>query len=305
MIIIADVPYVDAFNYAMQSAKDRNNLCFFGEELSSHSSYDIFSASIPNKVGFACNIATDSDISSLLGWIKSLKLCICWNCKSDKLKKIFSINNISYKEVAIPGYVNLNMNIEKIKKEIDVQFYQSIIKESSMLPLPERVSRDIASGILHKIAVIKGGSNCECYYSDIVGKINFSFIDMTDVFCRNADDFLKFCTYYYDKNESKEISSYCAWLHIIYCLSLSDFQIDHEKIKEIKYLSPKIIQVINEKISNLINEGNRAYFNYALSIIHSINNIENSIIATTFLRKSISMEMNKKITINMIRSFHE
>jgi ubiquitin C-terminal hydrolase len=86
---------------------------------------------------------------------------------------------------------------------------------------------------------------------------------------------------------------------------LSDFQIDHEKIKEIKYLSPKIIQVINEKISNLINEGNRAYFNYALSIIHSINNIENSIIATTFLRKSISMEMNKKITINMIRSFHE
>jgi len=305
MIIIADVPYIDAFNYAIQSAQDRSNLCFFEEEIEEGKSYDIFSSISTTKVGFACNISTDAEVSRLIDWLKNIKICICWNCKTEKLKKIFSLKNLAYKEVSIPNYVNLNMNIEKIKKDIDANFYNSIIKESSILPLPEKVSRDIASNILHKIAIIKGGNNYACYYSDIVGKINFSFIDMTDVFCKSADDFLKFCNYYFDKKEAKEMSSYYAWVHIIYCLSLSDFQVNHEKIKEIKYLSPKIIQVISEKVSNLVNENSRAYFNYALSIIHNIENIENSIIATTFLRKSISVELSKKITINMIRSFNE
>lgn len=306
MIILADVPYLDAFEYAKNISNNKKFPVFYNDEdLKSNNSFDIFDNTLTEEVAFVSNLSSDSEIIKVLEWSDGFKFCVFWNCKFEKLKKILSQRNINFKEVSIPQYVSISSSIEKIKKDIDVNFYQSIINESKILPLPERISRDIASGLLHKIAIINGERLCNYYYSDIVGKVNFSFIDITDVFCKNAEDFFKFCNYYFDRYQEDDCVLFKAWLNVIYCLSISDFHLENDRVKDIKYLSPKIIQIINDKIRNVIKPKNIMFFNYAFSNIIIMSELEHLVVSMTLLRKSIESELDKKITINIIRSFNE
>lgn len=306
MIILADVPYLDAFEYAKNASQNKKCPVFYNDEdLIDNKGFDIFDNASADEVAFVSNLSSDSDMLKVLDWSDGFKVCVFWNCKFEKLKKILSQKNVKFKEVSIPQYVSISSSIEKIKKDINSNFYQSIVNESRILPLPEKISRDIASSLLHKIAIINGERFYNYYYSDIVGKVNFSFIDITDVFCKNAEDFFKFCNYYFDRYQEEDCGLFKAWLNVIYCLSISNFDLENEKVKDIKYLSPRVIQVINDKISNIVKPKNAMFFNYAFSNIIIINELENLIVSMTLLRKSIESELDKKITINIIRSFNE
>ena len=306
MIILADVPYLDAFQYAKNASTKKKCPTFYDDEnLKNSSGFDLFQSNSSDDVGFISNLTSDSDIYKAIEWSSNFHICVLWNCKFDKIKKILSQKNEKFKEVSIPQYVSITASIDKIKKEIDSSFYNSIVNESKVLPLPDRVSRDFASSLLHKVAIINGDKLYNYYYSDILGKVNFSFIDITDTFCRNAEEFFKFCNYYFDKQEEEESGLLKAWINIIYVLSISNFNTSHDKVKDIKYLSPKVIEIINDKVSSLIKPNGIMFFNYALSSIVTLKDVESISVSMTMLRKSIGFELDKKITINIIRSFNE
>lgn len=306
MIIIADTPYLDAFMHAKQASQEIGNLKFFNSSDNNKSNgFDIFFMSNKNDVGFISSVESESELERAVNWSLDFKMSIFWNCKTEKLKKIADVKNLKHKTVSIPNYVNLSNSLSSIKSELPKASYEFLSNEIGILPIPEKLHRDQVSSFLHKVAVIGSDLSGNIYGSDVLGKRGFSFIDLTNFFCKNFEEFYKFCIFYFDEKNEEHFLTLRSWMALSYSLCMCDFNCNHEKIKDFKYLSPKTIEVISSKLNGLVAEKDKYYFIYSMSIVQSLKNLDDLIYSCSIIRSCLSGNISKKNSINIIRSFYE
>lgn len=303
MIIIADTPYIDAFSHAKKMAGNDCKLSFYDDEFSvKNNGFDIFSASNSGTVGFVSSLEKESDIEKAIIWSKDFKTTIFWNCNQQKVKTMVDKHGIKNATVSTPSYVNIFNSISCIKKEISEKCYNHLCNDLSLIPIPDRVRRDLASSFLHKVVVLGDSLNSNIYGYDLIGKLNISFLDLTIFFCKGHIDLYKFCSYFFDKNNSEHVSILKLWSSIMFSLTACDFDINNKKIKDIKYVSPKIIEAMSSRLSGILKEKDKNYFCYCLLYIQKLENLEDILFVIVVIRSVIENHLTKKDSIRIIRS---
>lgn len=303
MIILADVPFFDAFSYAGSLSKNKDLKYWSpGEEVPSCEN-DIFSESEQSDVCLVSKAGSQKDFEIIGKLLKSFKAIVVWDSDFESAKKHFSLSKLEYKFVEIPKYISLRESILKcdsIKKEVA----KEISLELDGIPISTKLSRDCVSSIMHKISVIYTDGEAKCPLADIAFGSPVSMLDITAAFCNGEDSFFNFCHYYFGK--SKEIDpSLKSWTLLFNKFLVSGGDSSHEIYRHGGTFSPKIIEAINGKLSICIKSGDILYCLMCWSIIMNLNVLDDFLLSTSLMRSSISGKLNKKQSINIIRNLNE
>lgn len=303
MIIIADTSYLDAFSHAKKMSEENCSLSFYNNEFSvERISFDIFSTSNYGHVGFVSSLEKDAEIEKAIKWSKNFKTTIFWNCNHQKAKTLADKAGIKNAIVSTPSYVSIIDSLSCVKKEISQDCYNYLQNDLSSIPLPDRIKRDIVSSFLHKTVVLGDSLNGKIYGYDLIGELNVSFLDLTIFLCKGHVDFYKFCSYFFDKKNNENASILKLWSSIMFYLVACNFSLENKKIKDIKYVSPRIIEAMSSRLSGLLKEKDRYYFCYCLSHIQRLEKLEDILFSFVIIRSVIENCLTKKDSIKIIRS---
>lgn len=303
MIIIADTSYIDAFSHAKKISGNNCSLSFYNNEFySEKNNFDIFSTDNSGNVGFVSSLEKEQEIERALKWSKNFKTTIFWNCNNQRVKSLSDSHGIKNASVSTPAYINVFNSLSCIKKDVSEDCYKYLQNDLSAIPIPERMRRDIVSSFLHKAVVIGDSLSGKIYGYDLIGVLNISFLDLTIFFCKGHIDFYKFCSYFFDKNNNENVSILKLWSSIMCSLAACNLDTSNKKIKDIKYVSPKIIEAMSSRLTGLLNEKDRNYFCYCLLCVQKLERLEDILFSIVLIRGVIENCLTKKDSIKIIRS---
>jgi hypothetical protein len=303
MIVLADVPFFDAFTHAKSLSKN-SNLSYWspGEPMPIISS-DIFSIEDQSDVCLVCNIKNLEDFENCVFLNKSYKFLFLWNSDFDKAKQYFTKNAVEFKSVSIPKYIDLKHSILE-STDIEKEIASNLVKQIESTPLSERLSRDFVSNILHKINVVYCQNNNSCHAADLSLGVPASSLDMTNAFCKSESDFINFCYYYF--SNSKQVNTQMSmWVHTVSKFLISNGDTSHLINKTNLGFSSKLTEMIYQKLKGFIKLEDCMFCSLCWSYIARMKTFENSLLSIVYVRAAITGKVNKKQSINLIRNLHE
>ena len=302
MIILADIPFFDAFTYAKKMTSD-GVIDFWssGEPLPMPTT-DIFAEEPSSSVCFVSGIENASSTEGLLHINSVFKVVVIWNSNFDMLRKFVTINSIEHKFVSIPKYIDLKSSVSQ-SSGLNKDVMKSVIEDLSTLPLSDRLTRESVSSIVHKISVVYSDSGT-CHVGDIVLGVSPSVLDLTSAFCRGENEFVQFCYFYFSNKKNTIHPQLYHWIYFMNRFLISSGDSTHSIHKAHFNMSGKLSDMINQKLSGLINQDNIMFCSLCWTHVMIIDNFEESILAIASMRSAVSGRITKKDSMNIIRNIY-
>lgn len=303
MIIIADVPFFDAFNYA-SSLSESSDLSYWSpDEYVPSVKKDIFSESEQSNVCLISKLSSKKDIETACSLTKTFKAIVIWDSDFDSVRNFCSVNKLEHKFVQIPKYISLRESISKCNS-ISKEAATLLASEIDQVPLSSRLHRDFVSSIIHKISVIYSDKDAKCNVADLTLGSPVSMLDITSAFCMGEEHFFSFCYYYFSKNEELD-SSLKSWISLVNKFLISNGDAYHEIYRSSGIMSVKLNEAINNKLLSCIKGKDFLYCLMCVSYILKSNSFHDFVFSVSLMRSSISEKLSKKQSINIIRNLNE
>ena len=303
MIVLADVPFFDAFTHAKSLSKGGQLSYWSSGEKMPISNSDIFGSDDVCDVCFVCSIKNLDDVDSCILLNKSYKFLFLWNCEFEKVKQYLTKKNVEFKNVSIHKYIYLNSSISQ-SAEVDKNIMADLIKDIELTPLSERLQRDSVSSILHKINVTYAHKQSNCSVADLTLGVSASSLDMTNAFCKSENDFINFC-YYYFGNRKDLHPQMSLWIYTVSKFLMSNGDTDHAINKSNLNFSSKLTEMVYQKLKGTIKQEDHMFCSLCWLYISRIKTLESCILAIVYMRSAIAGKVNKKHSINLIRNLNE
>lgn len=303
MIVLADVPFFDAFTHAKSLSKGVGISYWSPEEKLPVTSSDIFSMEEKQEVCFACSIKTAAHIDTCISLNKAYNFLFLWNCEFENIKQYLSKNNIEFKSFSIPKYIDLKNSISQ-SADIDSGIIAEVLKEIESTPLSERLLRDSVSNIIHKINVVYANKQYSCSVADLTMGVSASSLDMTNAFCKSESDFVNFCYYYF--NNRKDLHPQMSmWIYTVSKFLISNGDTNHVINKSNLNFSSKLTEMVYQKLHGIIKQDDYMFCSLCWSYISRLKRIEEAVLGIVYMRAAIAGKVNKKHSINLIRNLNE
>jgi len=303
MIVLADVPFFDAFTHAKSLSKLGGISHWSPGEKVPIINSDIFSTEEKNEVCFVCNIKTIEDIDVCMNLNKFYDFLFFWNCEFENIKKYLTKNNIEFKSFSIPKYIDFKNSISQ-SADIDKSILAEVVKDIELTPLSERLLRDSVSSILHKINVAYANKQYSCSVADLTMGVPASSLDMTNAFCKSESDFVNFF-YYYFGNRKDLHPQMSMWIYTVSKFLISNGDTNHSINKSNLNFSSKLTEMVYQKLRTVIKQEDYMFCSLCWSYISKLKNIEETLLGIVYMRAAISGKVNKKHSINLIRNLNE
>lgn len=303
MIVLADVPFFDAFTHAKSLSKGGGISHWSPGEKLPVTNSDIFSMEERREVCFVCNIKTNEDINVCINLNRLYSFLFLWNCEFENVKQYLTKNNIEFKSFSIPKYIDLKNSISQ-SAEIDNSIVAEVIKDIELTPLSERLLRDSVSNILHKINVAYANKQYGCSVADLTMGVPASSLDMTNAFCKSESDFVNFC-YYYFGNRKDLHPQMSMWIYTVSKFFISNGDTGHAINKSNLNFSSKLTEMVYQKLRGTIKHDDYMFCSLCWSYISRLKNIEEVLLGIVYMRAAIAGKVNKKHSINLIRNLNE
>lgn len=303
MIILADVPFIDALSYAQSLSKGKNIYFWSSGDSPLICKKDIFSDGNEDEICFINKIDNQEDFDYIKNLNSYFKVIIIFSINTESFKKYCSLNNIEYKLIQIPKYVNLRQAISNTKS-IKEDVIKLIINDLNNSPLSQNVNRDFASSVIHKVSVIFSEINSSHLIHDIVLNSPKSIIDLNNSFCRGEHEFLNFC-YYYFKNNKNDISIISLWISLCNKFLISNNDLNHKIYSDNLFVSKKVVEVVNNGLSSCIKKDDFLFYSCFTSLLFAIKSFDDLVFSINIMRSTISGKLNKKQSIYIVRNLYE
>ena len=304
MIILADVPFFDAFMYAKKMTVDTHMAYWSPGEPMPVSKDDIFAEHASSSVCFATELKDQSDFNHILHLNNNFKVIVIWNSNFESLKKFIVLNSLEYKYVQIPKYIDLKNSILQ-SANLHKDVLKRVVDEVSVLPVSEKLNRDNVSSIVHKISTSYGSNQYPCQVGDIMLGLPASLLDLTSAFCKSEQDFAYFCYYHFYNKDNIVSQQLRNWINFMSRFLISGGDNSHVIYKTGFSMSGKLSEMINQKLNGLIKQESTMFCSLCWTHVMHLDGFEESVLAMTSMRAAISGKLNKKDSINIIRNLDE